>query len=64
MENKKKIKIVIGDIIKLLNININISFKQFLDVVRGTLFLNKEDNFHLKYGKTELNEMNYKEIIS
>ena len=37
----KKIKIVIGDITKILKINSNISFKQFIEVVRGAFDLNK-----------------------
>ena len=59
----KKIKIVIGDITKILKINSNISFKQFIEVVRGAFDLNKEDIFYLKYNDKELNERNYKEII-
>ena len=64
MENIKQIKIIYGEIIKIIKIDLNIPFEQFLEMIRANLSLNKNDNFSLFYKETELNSLNYKNLIN
>ena len=64
MENIKQIKIIYGEIIKIIKIDLNIPFEQFLEMIRANLSLNKNDNFSLFYKETELNSLNYKILIN